>query len=159
MYSVIHSYHLKHLNSRTMRLFIYNKENTISTYTRGGERTIRINRTNGVVYFSRILADMLKLKDNERVVFANDEDNPKDWYLSKTNDENGFLVKNEKTGVRFISTSLCNKILDSVKIQSNATFLVANKPINDNGATFFKIIVSNPLKVNEKRKSPNKGMR
>lgn len=142
-----------------MRLFIYNKENTISTSTRGGERTIRINRTNGVIYISRILADVLKLKDNERVVFANDEDSPKDWYLGKTNDENGFLVRNEKTGVRLISKSLCAKILDSVKIQSNATFLVANKPINDNEIEYFIIIVSSPLKINEKRKSPSKAIK
>jgi hypothetical protein len=143
-----------------MRLFIYNKENTVSIGTRNGERTIRINRTNGVIYISKVLMNALKLKENEKLLFANDEDSPKDWYLCKTNDENGFVLKNDKTGIRFTNKYLSAKILDSVKIESNATFLVAKEPVNNNGVLYFKIITSSPVTISAKhntlRKTRNK---
>lgn len=139
-----------------MKLLIYNKQNTLFTTARSGERTVRFNRSNGIIYISRVLADALKLKDSERLVFANDEDSPKDWYLCKTDDDNGFAINNDKAGVRFVSKYLSAKILDSAKIESNATFLVAKEPINNNGALYFKIITSSPITTNVKRNVSHK---
>ena len=139
-----------------MKLFIYNKEDAVSVSARNGERTIRLNRSNGSIYISRVLAGTLELKEDEKLIFANDEDSPKDWYLCKTSDDVGFAVKNDKAGVRFVNKFLSAKVLDSVKIESNATFLVAKEPINDNGTLYYRIIVSSPIQTNVKRKVPNK---
>lgn len=138
-----------------MKLFIYNKENALSTSARNGERTIRLNRRNGVIYISRSLSDELQLQENDKLLFANDEENKKDWYLCKTSDDSGFTIKNDKAGVRFTNKFLSAKILDSVKIEANATFLVAKDPTEVDGTKYYKIIASSPVMVNIKR-STNK---
>lgn len=139
-----------------MKLFIYNKENALSISARSGERTIRLNRNNGVIYISRSLSDELQLQENDKLLFANDEENKKDWYLCKTSDDSGFAIKNDKAGVRFTNKFLSAKILDSVKIEANATFLVAKDPTEVDDAKYYKIIVSSPVTANIKRSIPNK---
>lgn len=141
-----------------MKLFIYNKENSITTTAKCGNRTVRINRSNGVIYLSRMLANSLSFRSGEKLIIANDEDNPKDWYLGKTNDGNGFDLKNDKGGVRFINKYLALKILDSAKVEANSTFLVAKEPINSDGLLFYKIIISSPVNRNANGlKSNSKG--
>ncbi|MEY8591461.1 hypothetical protein AALK14_08425 [Butyricimonas hominis] len=139
-----------------MKLFIYNKENALSISARSGERTIRLNRSNGVIYISRSLSDELQLQESDKLLFANDEENKKDWYLCKTNDNSGFTIKNDKAGVRFTNKFLSAKILDSVKIEANATFLVTKDPTEVDGAKYYRIIVSSPITANVKRSTPNK---
>lgn len=128
-----------------MKLFIYNKENSIATTAKGGNRTVRINRSNGVIYLSRMLAKSLSFRGGEKMIIANDEDNPKDWYLGKTNNENGFDLRDDKGGVRFINKCLALKILDSAKVEANSTFLVAKEPINIDGVLYYKIITSSSI--------------
>lgn len=138
-----------------MKLFIYNKENSVSSVSRSGERTIRVNRSNGVVYISKALSEALGLKENEKLLFANDEENPKDWYLCKTNDINGFSLKIDKSGVRFMNKYLSTKILDSAKVEDSATFFVSKEPLSNNEVLFYKIITK-PILTAPKRIAPNK---
>lgn len=139
-----------------MKLFIYNRENSLSGSARNGERTIRLSRNTGVIYMSRTLADKLELAESDKLLFANDEENKKDWYISKTTDPAGFNIKNDKSGVRLSNKFLSTKILDSLKIALNATFLVASEPMEIDSVKYYKIIASSPITSNVKRVSPKK---
>ena len=128
-----------------MKLLIYNKENSLSTSSRARERSIGLSRNNGMIYLSKVLATEIGLSDEDKIVLANDEDDKKVWYLCKTNDELGFSFRNDKGGIRFVNKFLVNKILNGLKIETNATFLVAKEPLAVNGEKFYRIITSSPI--------------
>ena len=60
-----------------MKLVIYNKQNSQPVGQRNGERTLRFNRENGMIYISKSFAAELGIKDIDKVQFANDEENTK----------------------------------------------------------------------------------
>lgn len=124
-----------------MKLVIYNKENSQPVGQRNGERTLRFNRENGMIYISKSFAAELGIKDIDKVQFANDEENTKDWFICKTDSEQGFSIKYDKGGIRFMNKFLSNKILDE------------KEPITVDGTKYFKIMLSSPIIV---KRSPSK---
>ena len=78
-----------------MKLIIWNKENSYSPSKSAEHRTIRVNR-HGYIYLSGALAAEMDLKHGSRLNMAHDEENPKDWYLCKTQDETGFLLRGDR---------------------------------------------------------------
>lgn len=52
-----------------MKLVIYNKENSQPIGQRNGERTLRFNRENGMIYISKAFASELGIKDIDKVQF------------------------------------------------------------------------------------------
>lgn len=126
-----------------MKLVIYNKKNSMSG-TRTGERTIGFNRKTGMIYLSRMLADEMKLEEDDKIILANDEDQ-KAWYICKTKEDEGFNIKNDKGGIRFTNKYLVKKVLNSLKTESNATFLVAKDITEADGLMLYRIITSGPI--------------
>lgn len=49
-----------------MKLVIYNKENSQPIGQRNGERTLRFNRENGMIYISKAFASELGIKDIDK---------------------------------------------------------------------------------------------
>ena len=127
-----------------MKLVIYNKENSQPVGQRNGEMTLRFNRENGMIYISKSFAAELGIKDIDKVQFANDEENTKDWFICKTDSEQGFSIKYDKGGIRFMNKFLSNKILDCAKVKDNASFLMEKEPITVDGTKYFKIMLSSP---------------
>lgn len=144
-----------------MKLVIYNKQNSQPVGQRNGERTLRFNRENGMIYISKSFAAELGIKDIDKVQFANDEENTKDWFICNTKDwficktdsEQGFSIKYDKGGIRFMNKFLSNKILDCAKVKDNASFLMEKEPITVDGTKYFKIMLSSPIIV---KRSPSK---
>jgi hypothetical protein len=136
-----------------MKLVIYNKENSQPIGQRNGERTLRFSRENGIIYISKAFASELGIKDIDKVQFANDEENTKDWFICKTDSEQGFSIKYDKGGIRFMNKFLSNKILDCAKVKDNASFLMEKEPITVDGTKYFKIMLSSPIIV---KRSPSK---
>ena len=121
-----------------MKLVIYNKENSQPVGQRNGERTLRFNRENGMIYISKSFAAELGIKD---------------WFICKTDSEQGFSIKYDKGGIRFMNKFLSNKILDCAKVKDNASFLMEKEPITVDGTKYFKIMLSSPIIV---KRSPSK---
>lgn len=94
-----------------MKLVIYNKQNSQPVGQRNGERTLRFNRENGMIYISKSFAAELGIKDIDKVQFANDEENTKDWFICKTDSEQGFSIKYDKGGIRFMNKFLSNNLI------------------------------------------------
>lgn len=66
-----------------MKLVVYNKMNALPFGQKSKERIIRFNQSNGVIYISRFLAKEMELKDGDKIIFANDEESKKDWFMVK----------------------------------------------------------------------------
>ena len=98
-----------------MKLVIYNKQNSQPVGQRNGERTLRFNRENGMIYISKSFAAELGIKDIDKVQFANDD--------------------------KFLS----NKILDCAKVKDNASFLMEKELITVDGTKYCKIMLSSPI--------------
>lgn len=140
-----------------MKLFIWNKENSYSPTMYAERRTIRVNR-HGYIYLSGALAAEMDLRHGSRLNMAHDEENPKDWYLCRTQDEAGFLLRGDRhkeppktkrhavSGVEFSNVCLATKLLALVKTECfSVRFLVAKEPVEVDGVKYYKILTANPI--------------
>lgn len=79
-----------------MKLVIYNKENSQPVGQRNGERTLRFNRENGMIYISKSFAAELGIKNIDKVQFANDEENTRTGLFAKPIANKVFLSSTTK---------------------------------------------------------------
>lgn len=129
-----------------MKLIIYNCENTRMKDPSKGRRSIRFNRVNGSIYISVALVKDLGITEADQIEFANDEENPKEWYLRKTSNKQGFPLQFNKGGTRMVSKFVSKAVLDSVKLKdSSATFLVSKEAVETENGSFYKILVTCPI--------------
>ncbi len=71
-----------------MKLTVYDQGKLASGDDLQGKRVVTVNR-DGTIYLSKVLTLELGLKPGDRVCVANDKEKPKDWYLFRTDDEQG----------------------------------------------------------------------
>ena len=83
---------------------------------------------------------------NDRLEFAHDENNPKEWFLHKTADKQGFPLQFNRGGTRLRNKYICKTILDI------ATFLVSKDPVKTELGSFYRIILSCPILPKNKPK-------
>lgn len=140
-----------------MKLKIFDKRTCGISRTRAVVRSMSMSRTNGAVSFSQTLKTELKLKAGMSVQIAQDEDSKNDWYISFSDSQTGFTVKERKnTGYAkecsptayFINRAIANKMLDFIKAPKSATMLVGEKCISVDGMDWYKIVISKPLRIN-----------
>lgn len=140
-----------------MKLIIWNRANSYSPTMSAQRRTIRVNR-HGYIYLSGALSAEMRLGDGGRSNMANDGENPKDWYLCKTQDEEGFRLRGdrhkEKTGtkrhsiagVEFSNVCMASKLLALAKAECfSVRYLVAKEPLVIDGVNYYKILTANPI--------------
>lgn len=135
-----------------MKLNFFNKENCMPYFNRKDEWSIRIE-ISGLIIFSRTLAKAMGIKDKSRVFFLLDLKNKKNWYLCKTDDESGFVIRDEKSGIRFRNRTLVAKLLGDAKRNDSIVYLIAKKPVESNGIKYFRVLTTTPKKskmINEK---------
>lgn len=112
-----------------MKLKKYNHTNVSAT--RKGEPLIRISRKPGLLSFTKEAVEMTGLKAGDRIDFFQDEESV-DWYISRTEGDDGFLLRSDKTTQRlkFNASALIDLILPSVKLTKDSfACRIANKPI------------------------------
>ena len=89
---------------------------------------------------------------NDRLEFAHDENNPKEWFLHKTADKQGFPLQFNRGGTRLRNKYICKTILDIAKVKESATFLVSKDPVKTELGSFYRIILSCPILPKNKPK-------
>ena len=131
-----------------MKLIIWNKANSCSPATYAQRRTIRVNR-HGYIYLSGALTAEMELRDGCRLNLANDEQNPKDWYLCRTQHEEGFRLRGDRPGknaatkrltggVEFSNVCLASKLLALAKAECfSVRYLVAKEPVVVDGVKYY----------------------
>jgi len=136
-----------------MNLKIYSEDNC--RLVRQGISTIRFQRA-GCIGFSKAAVEAFSLKEKDRVLFAQDENNPRDWFVikdSKTAGKSGFVLRKNSAsaGLNCNCASVCKKLFESLKdkivpnTKSIGFRLSVNPEIND-GNEYYAIITSAVLK-------------
>jgi hypothetical protein len=59
----------------------------------------------GIIRLNKFATDALLIKVNDRINILQDEDNPRDWYIEKTTEEEGLVMRKHNTG-----SVCCNSI-------------------------------------------------
>jgi hypothetical protein len=134
-----------------MKLKIYSTENCEGL--RIGKPTIRINAKNGFISFSKAACDILEIKHGDYVIFNQDEERPKDWYISKTKGETGFKVRSKNVSgkclgsdAKFNCSALTKAITKSLKIEGlSIGFMIACEPVENIEPKMFAILTSKPF--------------
>lgn len=140
-----------------MNIMIYNREKSLKSVTKEGQRSIRIDRLGNMSVTTALVYEM-QLTEGDTVSLANDEDDPKEWYLCKTAD--GFPVRLDRVprrnnkprsegevcyGAKFNSRWLGRKILDCAGVEGPATFMISPRTIELDGNVYYRIITVNPI--------------
>lgn len=136
-----------------MELIIYDQPGrSISTTPQ-----ISFNNTGGVT-FNRPMVEFLGLKAGEHVAFAQDPNDPVNWYVYKAS--TGFKTRASKANnLVFNAAEICKRILDGKKVDRPAAqkswtvrLKIGKEPIDYQGHKLYPIITA-PLaqKANEKR--------
>jgi hypothetical protein len=123
-----------------MKLKEYNSLNSKSI--RIGEPTLRVDQKKGTITLSKASCDMIELQDNDEILFLQDEDKPKDWYISKTQKPGGIRVRrpNCQYGI-FNAHALSVQIMKEIGIMHPfAVFRIAGLPVVENGHTMWAIL-------------------
>lgn len=122
-----------------MKLKKYNQLNQISR----GCRTIPTFRIHekGTMVINQATADLLKLKSGDRINIYNDEDRVYDWYLEKTSDKDGLLLRKHNKGLICNAIKITENMFESLRTSKKASFLVAKQPIEE-GSNIYAILTS-----------------
>ena len=106
---------LKEFNKDTCNIYVQKKA------------TVRVSN-NGKISFNLRAGEILDFKNNPKVRFFQDQENPKNWYIKSYNKGNVFLIKNYRTqGNSFFSSSLTTKILRSIDTGRTCKFILSHK--------------------------------
>lgn len=143
-----------------MKLIIFDKT-SVETPARSGVRSINVNRTSGAITFSKAAQKEMKIQVGQRVIVAQDEESKNDWFISFSDNINGFQLNQRKNSgwakdcepsLYFVNKFVANKILDCVKAQKSASFLIGITPIKEDGRDWYKIVTSKSLVRNQHAK-------
>lgn len=136
-----------------MELTIFDKNNSRRIY-QNNVRTVNFNRQRCAISFSNVLREEHDYGKNTVILGRDEQGNKVNWYVCFDAGERGYELKewkNDKKGAQgyyFICSHIVNNILnDSTKSEKSSTFLVSEKPVVMDGLKWFKIILSNPIRV------------
>jgi len=107
---------------------------------------VRFNKKAGLISFSIAAIKLLDLKKEDRVIILQDEENPEDWYINKTQSKSRFALRfqDNKKGVFFNCALITRRILDSLGFEGKSCSMpISKKPIDNNGEKYYLIITSN----------------
>ena len=103
---------------------------------------IRMGKS-GYVYITKKASDMLELSIGDKVSLHQDEENPRDWFISK--DKNGIKLRGKKEdGVLiFHLAQAVKKLFSECEITAKSiSFVVSKTPIILNNVKYYPIITS-----------------
>ena len=100
--------------------------------------TIHFTKT-GMIGLNKCAVEKLELKANGKVMLHQDKSKPVDWYLSKTDSEFGFILRQSSTSLCFNANLIAKKLFKSVGIihGTSITFTIAKEPVEEK---YFAII-------------------
>lgn len=117
-------------------------------YLTRGKPTVRISKK-GFVSFNKTAVQKLAFKPFEKILVIQDQQRPKDWYIQKTDDPDGFELRTyAKTSMAMNAAKITNLMLDSLGLSSSTTFRMATEP-TVNGDEEYYAILTKIAKTNE----------
>ena len=107
---------------------------------------VRFNKKAGLISFSIGAEKLLDFKKGDKVIILQDEENPEDWYINKTQSKSGFAlrIQDDQKGVTFNCSFIVKRILDSLGFEGKSCSMpISKNPIDNNGEKYYLIITSN----------------
>ena len=135
-----------------MKLKIYERKKSQVHARPSLVQMINANRKGGYFSLNIKAIELFGLEPGCRIVVANDEDSRNDWYLTFGNNlENGtklrLTYRKRSNNMRTQNKEAVNAILNSVKAEQSATFLISKSPKLIDGKTWYKILTANPIRI------------
>ena len=108
-----------------MALIVYNRENSRpQEVTYKGKRTINLD-SRGTVYLSKTMSIELGILGGGRVNFAHDDETD-DWYICRSDDNEGFIVWKDKRCARFSAGFIVQRLMRQAKVERKSVpFILA----------------------------------
>lgn len=124
------------------KLKIYDVNNTPKTNVRG-KAFIHITK-NGIFTFNKPMVEKLGLKIGDSLRIANDEANPKDWYLLLGEHPDGFKVRKKTADtVLFNAAGIADLIFKSLKTTPKpGRILIGAEPVEVDKLKVWPLITS-----------------
>ena len=135
-----------------MKLKIYERRKSQVHARPSLVQMINANRKGGYFSLNIKAIEVFGLEPGCRIVVANDEDSRNDWYLAFGNNlENGtklrLTYRKRSNNMRTQNKEAVNAILNSVKAEQSATFLISKSPKLIDGKTWYKILTAKPIRI------------
>ena len=136
-----------------MKLKIYERRKSEVHARPSLVQMINVNRKGGYFSLNVKAVELFGLKPGVCIVVAKDEDSRNDWYLTfGENLEIGTKLRLLHRGRRINSMRTQNKeavndILNSVKAEQSATFLISKSPKLIDGKTLYKILTAKAIRI------------
>lgn len=110
--------------------------------------TIYISGKDGKFYLNKQAVRMIDLNQGDRVMCYQDNDEKDNWYIAKTDSEEGFKIlgtSNSGGGLHFHSVGMARKIRDSIgRTGKNTSMIISPYPEEDK---YFLLITHSARKV------------
>lgn len=135
-----------------MKLKIYERRKSQVHARPSLVQMINANRKGGYFSLNIKAIELFGLEPGCRIVVANDEDSRNDWYLAFGNNlENGtklrLTYRKRSNNMRTQNKEAVNAILNSVKAEQSATFLISKSPKLIDGKTWYRILTAKPIRI------------
>lgn len=123
-----------------MELIIFDRSNTKTTSH--GMRVVNVVLSTGQISFSKCTSESMDLKANDGVVFAQEKNKEKSWFVAKAKKTHleAFELTEDKTMLQFRSKGFARKLLKIFKEEKSIRFLVAKEYKEIDGNKFFQLI-------------------
>ena len=105
--------------------------------------TISLNFLNGRIYFNESTKHILDLKEGDRLVFYQDEDNLKGWYFMKSKIEGSIELRILNKALVAFNGSIARAILHSVSMDATSAFFIAEERVE---GKYWKILTDRVIK-------------
>lgn len=116
---------------------------------RSQERLVNVNRKGGCFNFNSKCIQELGLTNETKILIAKDDESRNDWYVAFGHELDGMRLwaQGKPTiAYRAQSKTAAIEILDSVKAEKSATFLLAAKPTEQDGIEWYRIMTATPIR-------------
>lgn len=123
-----------------MELIIFNRLNV--TTSRNIQRTINVSSYGGIFYFSKTVVEEYEFKAGDKLLIAQQKDNPKIWFFIKAeqSDETAFELKDDAGRMVFRCAGLARAILSKFGNVKSLNFLVEKESTVIDEKEYVKLI-------------------
>lgn len=133
-----------------MKLQIIKRAHGGGNFPQSQERLVNANRKGGYFSFNSKCIRDFGLDNDIRILIAKDTDSRNDWYVAFGSElPEGMKLRTQgkpTSGYRAQYKTAAVEILDAVKAEKSATFLIAAKPIEQDGIEWYRIMTANPIR-------------
>lgn len=113
-----------------MKLKEFNPENSVSVKGVILTPAVGINSRSGIFNFNKPACELIGVKNADRLLILQDEDDPENWYIEKA--ATGFVLREKikiTKGLVFFNTSVAKKLQSSLGIKKDGfRMLLSGQP-------------------------------